>query len=302
MAADDVAGLPELDKHFLLTISDDRSASHNLRFASGFFGDKERIRLTLFYVSPSVPVTHPDAHDVLKQTALEEMTSAELHKGRAWLDEARQWALARGFPEDNVAVKAAPERFGTVRDIVTEGHKGLYDAVIVGRRGLSWFEEYLTRSVSKAILWQRVDFPLWVCRMPESWRRDVLLCVDGSGECLRMADHVGFVLADAPDHRVTVFHVRRKGVDAEEIIESVRAAILEHGVAEERIRVKVVGEGDAAAAILEEAHDNGGKGYAAVAVGRRQHAPAGPLGQVFMGSVSLKLQDKAEGFSLWISR
>jgi nucleotide-binding universal stress UspA family protein len=286
-----------MEKHFLLTIGDERLESHNLAFVCSFFEDKRDIRLTLFYVNQAGG--QPEVHSLMAQEERDVLSEAEQRRGQGWLDEARDWAVAHGFAPENVLTRVAPQRFGTVKDIITEGHEGLYDAVLLGRRGLSWFEEYFTDSVTRAIIWEKIPFPLWISRMPQLDRTDVLLCVDGTGECLRMADHVGFILGHEPRHHVTILHIRERGKDADAIVDSVRHAIMDNGVAEDRLRVKVVRAPDKAGAILKEAREGR---YAVVAVGRRQHAHPTPLQRVFIGSVSLKLLDNTEDFTLWLSK
>ena len=46
--------------------------------------------------------------------------------------------------------------------IVRESEEGLYDAAVLGRRGLSWFEEMVSDSVSHRILWEELTFPICV--------------------------------------------------------------------------------------------------------------------------------------------
>ena len=54
-------------------------------------------------------------------------------------------------------------------------------------------EEMVADSVSHRILWESITFPIWICRNTERDRKNVLVCVDGSEECLRVADHVGYM-------------------------------------------------------------------------------------------------------------
>lgn len=288
-----------MDKHFLLSISDDRSSSHNLLFANAFFTNKEVLRLTLYYVSAAASVNSPAARDVLKQHEFEKMSREEMARASDWLEESREWAIQHGFPEEKTDTKVQPQHFGTVQDIIQEGHKGLYDAVLLGRRGLSWIEQYFSPSVSRSILDSEVDFPLWVCRMPDIKRKDVLLCADGSGECLRMADHVGYILGDDEGHNVRIFHVRELNRDPGAIIDSVTGALVENGVDESRISVKIIDAIDKAGAILQEAYNGD---FAVVAVGRHRFHTGRVVKRALLGTVTLKLLDNVTGYTLWISK
>ena len=63
--------------------------------------------------------------------------------------------------------------------------------------------------------------PFWTCRKPDLERKNVLLCVDGSEPALRMADHVGFILAQERTQEVTLFVVVKPGEKASEGAEKI---------------------------------------------------------------------------------
>ncbi|WP_243312770.1 universal stress protein [Fundidesulfovibrio agrisoli] len=289
-----------LEKHLLVSISEDVNAFFGLRYVFGFFTRRDLVRLTLFYVGPR----HP-------QPGLENLPYCSLDETQSFgggcrpvpqaLHTARNWLLDMGFPAERIELKAFPAKLGTVKDIATEAERGMYDAVVLGRRGLSWFDEMFDDSVSHRLLWESISFPLWVCRNPVRNRRNVLLCVDGSEQSLRVADHVGFVLRDEPEHSVTVLHNRASTPVGNRSIESVMAEagelLRENGLEEERISYLVKSSKHPADMILEEAR----KGeYAAVAIGRTGGKP-GAFSNIF-GSLSQTLLRKLEGAALWVSK
>ena len=193
-----------MERHVLVTISDEASW-WGLRFMGGFFGHKEKLKITLMYVAPALfdydkGVTADAATDIL-------LSQKQQAKAQALLRSAREWALAQGFAPSDVLTKVVARQYGVLKDIITEAHRGLYDAVVVGRRYLTWIEQVMDSSVSRGLLWENIDFPVWVCPLVRPEHKHVLLCVDGSAESLRMADHVGFMLADAPEHTITLLHV-----------------------------------------------------------------------------------------------
>ena len=204
-----------------------------------------------------------------------------------------------GFRPDQVLVKISRGKLGTVKEIVRESEDGLYDAAVLGRRGLSWFEEMVTDSVSHRILWESLTFPIWVCRNPQRDRKNVLVCVDGSEECLRVADHVGYMLRNEPGHDITLLHVCAddRCVDAEQIFGRALAEIKANDISDERISVKVLTSSNPAKTILHEADT---KKYAAVAIGRTSHKPSA-LKTIF-ATTSLKILRGIEGAALWLCK
>ena len=289
-----------IEKHLLVTISEDINALFGLRYVFGFFDRRDLVRLTLFYVTAhqggsGFGTTLPLC------TSKREDSAPSCRKPPHALATARDWLRDMGFPPDRVELKASPSRLGTVKDIAAEAEQGLYDAVVLGRRGLSWFDEFFADSVTHRLLWESISFPLWVCRNPTRHRRNVLLCMDDSEEALRVADHVGFILRDEPEHRVTVFHNRAVGLPDGESIEDGMAkageVLRQNGVEDERIDFLVKSSKDQAGLILQEA--KAGE-YAAVAIGRSGGKPS-TMANIF-GSTSLTLLRKLEGAALWISK
>uniref|UniRef100_B8DJ54 UspA domain protein n=1 Tax=Nitratidesulfovibrio vulgaris (strain DSM 19637 / Miyazaki F) TaxID=883 RepID=B8DJ54_NITV9 len=307
-----------MERHLLLTMGGDGGESWNLRFVAGFFRRKAALRLTLFYVVPDAYASGPG--EVI-------LSDAQMRQGLEQLARARRWAVEHGFVPEHVETRAVPRQFGVVRDIVEEAHKGLYDAVVSGRRYLGWLEQTYTTSVSRGLLGEEIAFPLWVCHQPEPDLSNVLLCVDGSGENLRMADHVGFMLAapGAEDHTVTLLHCREPGngpgraghhgpgeggvddasLSGEDAIAAAREAVLANGVDESRVRVLMLdacdctGRADKAETILRVAEQDR---YAVVAVGRRTALPDTLMRRMFGRSVSERLHDRVNRFSLWVSK
>ncbi|MCA1985507.1 MAG: universal stress protein [Desulfovibrio sp.] len=293
-----------MEKHLLLTVSADREASSNLRFIRHFFDALCDLRITLFYVaSRPMDQEYHFVPSILErgrplEVPLEEIKSTE---AREALRRARDWLVAEGCGARNIETKAVYSRFGTVLDIIQEGHAGKYDAVVLGKRCVSWFEELLNDSVTHRILWERIDFPVWICRRPDTgFTRDVLLCVDGSDASLRMADHLGFMLGSAPRHRVQLLHVLTQDEDrSAAMFQSAREALIENGVNAPQIHEKVVASSTPAQAILQEARQGR---YAVVALGRRSRESLEREGSRLNKSVTQNLLNLIEDFALWVSK
>ena len=278
-----------MERHLLLTMGGDGGRAWNLNFAGGFFRNKTEMRLTLFYVVQEAYCDRPGGC---------ELSENDMRTARVQLDKAREHAIKLGFVPDNVECKAVPRQFGVVRDIVAEGHKGLYDAVVSGRRYRGFLEQLYGSSVSRGLLWEDIAFPLWICHEPDPGLSNVLLCVDGSDENLRMADHVGFMLAEET-HSVTLCHFRDPAIDGFLAIEGARAALVANGVDASRVEVLSLEAHDRAASILRIADEGG---YAVVAVGRRHGLPDNLMRRMFGGTVSERLHTKVDRFSLWVSK
>ncbi|MFV0348573.1 MAG: universal stress protein [Halodesulfovibrio sp.] len=281
-----------MDRAVLLTVTDDMTAMWSMRFVAGFFPDKKHLEVCVLYVAPS-------GYSAKNEETRIVLSDHEVRKGREIVETARQWLVEHGFSDAKVKTKVLSTQYGVVKDLVSEARKGLYDAVVVGRRYLDWMEMLYTTSVSRGILWEDVDFPVWVCNEPDSSRQGVLLCADGSAPVAHMADHVGFMLGAVPDRRVTILHLRTPGVSAEDAVEEARQRILDNGIEASRISTLITAGQDKVGTILRIAHEGD---FAVVAVGRRPDLPESLVRRVLTRSVSLGLHENVNKFSLWVCR
>ena len=194
-----------MERHLLITISEKHDNLFGVRFVGNFFAHKEKMKITLLYLTPKPP----GRFEADMETELRNKKSEAI--GRKALNEAKQDLLKLGFMEDQVFTKLRPRMSSKVNEIIQEGSEGRYDAVVLGRRGLTRLEQTFDESVTSDLFEKDWGFPLWICRKPDSERKHVLACVDGSDASHRMLDHVGFILGQAQNQNVTLLAVSRKG-------------------------------------------------------------------------------------------
>lgn len=289
-----------MEKHFLLAIGDDQSSFQAGRFVNLFFSHKHAVRLTLLYVAPQPPAVYLDDSEVYQRKKwTEDWKKAQEKRSDELLEKGKAMLVDSGFLPGNITKKFIYSQFGSAKDLIQESAKGHFDALVLGRRGLSRFEELFVDSVTKTIINEELSFPIWVCQRPVRERKNVLVAVDGSEPCVQIADHVGFVMADQPGHSIVLAHVGSASEVAkpehQTFFEHALGSILENGVARERIQTKVLQGATPAQALLQEAEEGR---YAVVAVGRTGVSSSGFFS---MGSVSRTLLAKLEGAALWVS-
>ena len=290
-----------MNKHLLVTISEDSTAHYGLRFVCAFFKHKDDVRLTLFNTAPQPPAVWAEEANYETLRKSEEDAQAIISSGKRAMEAARTIFVQGGFSPAQVDDKIVTRNFSRIQDIVKEGESGLYDAVVFGRRGMLRLENFLDKSASEEILHATFAFPLWLCRDVEYDRKGVLLCVDDSEPARRMADHVGYILQGECDHPVTILRVLRKSESqqsTEGLFSEAIEALKGNGFPARLIKTRLEQSDNVAQAIMAEA-DRGR--YAAVAVGRSDRH-RGVLSQMFTGSVTMALFRKLRGAALWVSR
>ncbi|NCC25076.1 MAG: universal stress protein [Deltaproteobacteria bacterium] len=288
-----------MNRHLLLTVGSGHTHQHAPRFVKYFYSGESKPKTTIFFVAPTVDMDISTSRDPGHAVSeAETLVASYKRKGQRALDRAREDLVQAGFAKETIETKIKVRSFGTVLDIVQETGAGYYDAVVLGRRGLSMFEELIEQSVSRKILEEEIDFPIWICKEPLPESKNVLLCADGSEQSLRMADHVGFMLEGVTGHDVTILHIDRGNGDKEAALSQARAEILSNGFPADRIREVVLESGQIGPTILGYAEENG---FAAVAMGT---TGAGKKSGIwpFVGSACLHVLKNMKHLCLWVSK
>lgn len=284
-----------MERNFLIAVSEQKKALLGVRFVGNFFSDKQDIKSTLFYSAPKSDVFWANQTSAEPFSRQKEQMDKILAGGKAALEIAKKECINLGFLPENLSLKQQTQVFSTVVDIIQEGKNGKYDAVVLGRRGLSMLGEAFEENISKDLFNMKFTFPIWLCRSANPVKKNVLLYIDGSETSFRMADHVGFVLSLEKKHRLDIL-IADKTADAASIMERCRSILLENGFPEALIRLRTTTLENAASAILDAVDK---EPYAAVALGRSGQK-SNPLLRLFKGPVCSILFKELTDTSLWI--
>ncbi len=288
-----------MNKHFLLSVSDSKASFWGARFLGDFLHHKDNVEITV-YCSVPTPTTSSSMPNYAERLEAEKQLERRRKNARNVLTQAIEFLHANGFHKDNLHHKLGQHKQTAAVNILSEVKKGLYDALVLGRRGLGWLEELVESSVSRELLELKGTTPVWLCRLPDKGRKHVLACVDDSPQSARMVDHVGFVLEDQPEHEITLLNIydpnSEDRIFAEAVFDNCKALLAENNYPLERVHTRVVESFSPAKAILEML-DTGR--YAAVAAGRTGEG-RGLRQRLFMGSVSSTLFRQVQGAGLWL--
>ncbi|MFN3534627.1 MAG: universal stress protein, partial [Desulfatiglandales bacterium] len=218
------------------------------------------------------------------------------NRGKKALAEAERELISFGFKKEQLTQKLVVRQFGKIMDIIQEAEKGLYDAVLLGRRGLSLFDELFDQSVTKEILDHAITVPIWICRKPNN-HNDIAVCFDGSYPSIRCLEHIMFMFKHEERHNIVALIVSDQEAEVQELTSKIEDLLGATAFNKDRIHTKIL-KGRPAPSILKEIRDNP---YGMVACGRSGKG-RGLLGKIFMGSVSYELYKSLRDITLCISR
>lgn len=308
-----------MEKKVLAAVDDSLHSRNAVRYLADMHSVLTDLRITLFGVQPSLSQYLVDEAkgNARIRKEVERLRRRNREKSEAMLAEHRDLLLRSGVPESAVRTETRPRSLGVAKDILTVAQEGLFDALVMGRRGLSKLQEMVMGSVTAGVTENALFIPVWLVDGQVQGKR-ILAAVDGSENSLRAVDHLAFMMKGSADAEVVFFHMEPKIGDScnldlpEAETEDLDRAVLDGdrrcidqfrrraaeqlekaGIAGDRVRWEVkAGWSNIAKAVLDAM---GAGGYGTLVVGRR-----GVQNRYFSGSVSRALLSKMSDAALWL--
>jgi nucleotide-binding universal stress UspA family protein len=307
-----------VEKKILLAVDDSIHSKHAVQYAVMMSSVVKDLTYTLFNVQPTISQFLLDeaTTDFKTRAVLKSVIRKNAESARALLEKYKAQMVRTGIADELIDVVTRPKLLGLAKDILDFAQQGLYDAIVVGRRGLSSVQKAFMGSVTANLTSHCTIIPVWVAD-GDITSLKIMVAVDGSESSLRAVDHLSFMVGEKPEIKVTLFHVmprlsdyclidfEDKEAGIEDIITQGNKRCIEHfyaharqkfkeaGIQENQIEIKVTKRTvNVGKAIVDEAKK--GK-YGTVVVGRH-----GASGVCFIGSVSKYVLDKTSNRALWL--
>ena len=307
-----------MEKKILLAVDESKHAKNAIQYAIGISPRVNQLKYTLFHVQPQISqFLRDEARTNLRaQSALEKLKKKNARNAQDLLEKYKVYMIEEGVDEGHIELKTAPRNLGLAKDIIEFAQKHRYDAIVVGRRGLTKMQEIFMGSLTAKLIEHSQVIPIWVVDGKVTSHR-VLVAVDGSESSFRAVDHVSFIFRNNPGATITLFHVAPRLKDhcrldyftdetdlESAVLESDKRCIdhfldvvlkkfADAGISQDQVIVRQtkprLGIGDA---ILEEVQRGD---YGTVVVGRRGIDRA-----FYLGSVSNYVLAKTSRRAVWL--
>ena len=196
-----------MNKKILVAVDASVYSSNTLHYLEQLFKNLDDIHFHLLSVIPSSSVQA--GQEWLDDLELLSKLSPAARKRYAAAKKYMNGAVDRlgrhGISPEQITSEIKLSRTNVAADIIEVARKGLYDALVIGRRGVSKLEELIMGSVSFTVFEKCRDIPIWIVdgRVDS---RTFLVPIDGSDFCLKAVDHLSFILKDNPYAEITLFH------------------------------------------------------------------------------------------------
>mgnify|MGYP006289231603 FL=1 len=307
-----------MKKKIMLPVDDSTRSKQAVDYAVRLSALVRELHYVLFHVQPGISGFLADEAktDFKARQQMEKVMEKNAKEAVALMDQFKTRMVKGGISEDRIELVTQPKNMGIAKDIMDWAQQHIYDAVVVGRRGLSGVQKSIMGSLTSKLAAHAMVCPLWVIDgTPASDK--ILLAVDGSESSLKAVDHLSFMFEGNKEVKITLFHVtlklsdyceinfEDKGTDLEEIVtQGARRCVdrffahaqekfKQAGIDEDQVEIKVSKRAiQGGKAIIDEAKNGG---YGTVVVGRRGTGKA-----FFIGSVSKYVLDRASDLALWL--
>ncbi|RUM88257.1 MAG: hypothetical protein DSZ24_04190 [Thermodesulfatator sp.] len=306
-----------LPKKVLLAYDGTTPSRKATAYLNQVFGHREDFEITVCVIArkpPSHLLQAGGGHSFLEREELLEKAIAE-NLAQAQKVAQRGRELLAAFPEKSVDLRVCLQTGDLAYEIIRTAESGRYDAIVVGRRGLSRTTQGFMGSVSYKLAGHALC-PVWMIS-GKSWNHRVLVAVDLGDPGFRVVEHVAFIFSGDPKVEITLFHVvypwtgpgprtetlkemekhliASAAEEARVFFEKAREYFEKNGFPAERARVRIVRSlFGPASAILKEARRGH---YGTVVVGRRGR---GGFRGLLLGSVSTKIISTLKDRAVWL--
>jgi nucleotide-binding universal stress UspA family protein len=308
-----------MEKRIMIACDNSVHSNHAIRYATKIAASGKDVFFTLFHVQPMISQYLVDEakKNLKSQAELDEIIAKNTETGQNLLENAKEQMVRMGMDEKFIETVTQPRKLGLAGDILDYSHRAAYDAIVMGRRGLSGLQEVVMGSVSANVIEHSKSIPVWLIDGEVDSSR-IMLAVDGSESSLKAIDHLALMMVKSPEAKIFFFHVQPKVSDfcpidfetatneqIEEIIMKGDKNCIERffdhalkilkgaGFNENQIEVKVGNTFfNPGKAIIEEAKQGE---YGTIVIGRR-----GINRAFFTGSVSRYVVNQISDMALWI--
>ncbi len=308
-----------MEKKILLPVDASLHSKRAIEYAVNISSVVKGLGYTLLHVQPTVSSFLVEASE--RDLGAKEELAKRMRKNREQalrvLEKYRRDMVGMGIEKKRIDLATQPKSLGLAKDVIDCAQQNLYDAIVVGRRGITKTQRAFMGSLTADLVEHSKVIPVWVVDGEVTSNR-IMVAVDGSESSFRALDHVAFMVGDNPNTFLTFFHVMRKEQDFsgvlfegshgqtgeriisrlnEQFINEFHARAVEKleqaGIGEERYEIRIAKRArNVGKAITERARKGD---YGTVVVGRR-----GVNGSFFMGSVSRHVLDKAASRTVWV--
>ena len=308
-----------MQKKVLIAVDNSNPSQGLIQYAAQMSSVIKNLHCVLLHIQPMISLFLQE--EALKKASAKKELDGVLQRNedsaRKLLNDYKSELEGKGIAAERIECITRARNLGYAKDIIELAQNKLYDAVLVGRRGISGIQKMYSGSVTSDILEQSQVIPVWLIdgNVPSG---DILIAVDVSVASLRAVDHASFILGNNPEANLTLLHItssaknyseadleKQPNPALEEIVARGDKAFIDRfypsalkkfkdaGISENQIKMETLtGKMRVGKAIVDFAQKGS---FSTLVIGRR-----GINKSFFMGSASRYILNKISDGAVWV--
>ena len=200
-----------MSRKFLIAVDDSIHSKNAIKYACNISASVKEANFSIFHVQPMI------SQYLLDEAKKNSAAKAELKKiinknteaGESLLQKYKEQMIRLGVAEEYIDTITLPRELGLAKDILNYSSSDIYNAIIIGRRGLSGLQEAIMGSVSANVVEYSKSTPVWLID-GEVVSQKIMFAADGSENSLKALDHLALMMGGNPEARILFFHVQPK--------------------------------------------------------------------------------------------
>jgi len=193
-------------KKILVAIDGSKNALGAVEYVKNLFCKDEKIEVSLLHIYPSMPPLFLEEElDPQIKKQFEAWIQNKEAAAKEHISDAVKKLHSGGFSDSRIYTKSLKQTVGVARDIVREADAAQYDAIVVGKKGMSWIDEIFIGTITNKLLELSVDHPVWVVD-GKALQRNVLISLDDSEDSLGIVEYAGRMLGGLSDINFMLYH------------------------------------------------------------------------------------------------
>ena len=311
-------------RRILLATDGSRNALGAVHYVANLYKGASDVEVTVLNISPAIPPLYREAgHGAAVHRQFMEWKKKREEEAKAYFHDASKVFLEAGFKKTQVKTRYLHQAVGVARDIIREVDAGPFDACVVGKKGMGWFDSIFLGSITSKLLEVSENHPLWLVDGKGSKSRRVLIAMDETPHAVELARLAGRMLHGLSAVHILFYHYcspftetlpaeeRKRMRDSEEevvererarmaqIVKEAREAILEEGLKPRSLNYQFQYEPSARSkkisrAILSKLKEGD---YGTLLLGRKGTTRAR---EFRIGSVALRIITESQHCTVWV--
>ncbi len=201
-------------RKILMTTDGSDHALRGAYYLAQLYRHTPEIEVCVLNISPKIPPLFvEEGHNPRIRKQLEAWRDRVEREAQAYLDKAARVLQEGGLKKDQVRTKYLRQRIDVARDIIREADGEKHEAIVLGKKGLNWLEEYFLGSITNKLLEISEDHPVWVVDGKNFDPKRVLIALDETEYAIKVARYVGQMFRGVAGVEIFLYHFCPSGVE-----------------------------------------------------------------------------------------